>query len=52
VSAAGAASVIGGDDDEYEFCQWEMFTAECRRDNHVLLVRAAHYGLGQVVYTT
>jgi len=46
VSAPGAASVISGDADEYEFCQWEMFTAECRRDNHVLLVRSAHYACG------
>ena len=30
--------------DEYEFCQWELFTAECRHDDHVLLIQSAYYG--------
>ena len=30
--------------DEHEFCQWEMFTAECRHGNRVLLVQSAYYG--------
>jgi len=30
--------------DEHEFCQWEMFAAECRHDNQVLLIQSAYYG--------
>ena len=30
--------------DEYEFCQWEEFVAECRHDDQVVLVQSAYYG--------
>ena len=38
-----AAGVVS--DEEQEFCQWETFSAECRRaPGHVLLVQSAYYG--------
>ena len=37
-----------GENNEHEFCQWENFTAECRRpasdSDHVLLIQSAYYG--------
>jgi len=44
VASSSTLSAAAGSDDEHEFCQWELFTAECRHDDQVLLIRSAYYG--------